>query len=122
MKTILVVLSILGIIWLCTSLFALRGKFYWGHHFTFHNELDIPIDSLMVDVGGLETTIVARDGLDLEGNLNITKSEAAQKVKIVVYSGMDTIAIPADSFNCYNCDGNHHYTLHKNSAEYSFTP
>lgn len=94
----------------------------WGHHFAFDNELEIPIDSLEITVGSLSTLIYAgTDSLQsLEGNIDVPPTGYPHKVSINIYSHQKIIMMPADSFNCYNCDGNHLYTLTASGAVYQF--
>lgn len=94
----------------------------WGHHFAFENELGIDIDSLEISVGGLKTTIQARlDSLrTLEGNIDVPTEGYPHEVTFKVYSGDKSMTLKADSFNCYNCDGNHQYILKESRAEYKF--
>ena len=94
----------------------------WGHHFSFENELEIPIDSLKIKVGGEQTLIEAdTDSLKtLEGNITVPNKGYPHHVTIIIYSDKKVMNLAADSFNCYNCDGSHQYILRKSGAEYKF--
>lgn len=94
----------------------------WGHHFSFENELGIELDSLEITVGDVKTTFRARsDSLRyFEGNIDVPEKDYPHKVTFEIYSNGKTIILKADSFNCYNCDGNHQYKLKETGAEYKF--
>ena len=94
----------------------------WGHHFSFDNELGIEIDSLEITVENFKTTIQAGSdsSRDLEGNIDLPKQGYPHEVTIKIYARDKTFSLKADSFNCYNCDGNHLYTLKATGAEYKF--
>ncbi len=95
---------------------------YWGHHFSFENELGIDIDSLEITVGNIKTMIV--DDSDssevLEGNIDVPETGYPHAVVIEVYHKGESIILQADPFNCYNCDGSHQYTLLSSGARYEF--
>ena len=95
---------------------------YWGHHFSFENELSITIDSLEITVGDKKTMIqAAADSLNwLEGNIDVPTKGYPHKVRIKIFSEEGIKTIKADSFNCYNCDGYHQYTLKEDGAVYKF--
>ena len=97
----------------------------WGDHFSFENETGSHIDSLKITVGDVENTIVAyQDSLDwwLSGNIDVPESGYPHRVGIMIYSNGDAQRLKADDFDCYQCDGNHQYTLTKEKAEYQFRP
>ena len=97
------------------------SNFNWGHHFTFENQLNIPIDSLEISVGGLKTMIYSDSNIDdVEGNIHVPKRGYPHEVLITIYSDSKKTKIIADSFNCYNCDGSHIYTLNNSRAKYKF--
>lgn len=101
---------------------ALPRTLYWGHHFSFENKLGIKIDSLEITVGDVKTIIVASSDSSgtLEGNIGVPETGYPHEVVIEVFSKEKSVLLPADSFNCYNCDGNHHYTLRDSGAQYEF--
>lgn len=123
MKTILTITSILLLAYI-VMVFTSKPLFYYGHHFSFENELGIEIDSLAINVGGIETTITSKiDNLQFfEGNIDVPETGYPHKVLVTIYSDDEILVMKADSFNCYNCDGNHHYTLKKSGARYRFSP
>jgi hypothetical protein len=123
MKTILAILLILALGYIM-SVFLSRPLFYWGHHFNFENELGFKIDSLEVSVGGVKTIIISStDSLpSLEGNIDVPKTGYPHEVVLTIYSNEKSSIMKVDSFNCYNCDGNHQYTLTKSGARYRFSP
>jgi len=90
----------------------------WGHHFSFENELGIGIDSLEITVGDVKTIIqVESDSLrSLEGNINVPEKGYPHQVTFNIYNKEKLMILKADSFNCYNCDGNHK----RSGAEYKF--
>jgi len=94
----------------------------WGHHFSFENELGIEIDSLEISVGGITTMIHAgSDSLrSLESNIDVPESGYPHSVILKIYSGAESMKLEADSFNCFNCDGNHEYILTNSGARYRF--
>lgn len=94
----------------------------WGHHFTIENELGVEIDSLEIIVGNVKTVIEAgSDSLrTLEGNISVPPKGYPHKVIFKIYSNEKSIILKADSFDCYNCDGYHEYTLKESGAEYTF--
>lgn len=94
----------------------------WGHPFAFENELGIELDSLEIIIGNVNTIIPAgSDSLrTLEGNIKVPKNGYPHKVSIKVFYNENTMTLKADSFNCYNCDGSHEYTLKQSGAEYRF--
>ena len=99
-----------------------NSRMDWGHHFSFENELGFEIDSLEISVGGLITVIyAASDSLSyLEGNIVVPREGYPHEVFINIYSKEKSMLLKADSFNCYNCDGNHEYILKPSGAEYNF--
>lgn len=94
----------------------------WGHHFSFENELGMDVDSLTITIGNVRTEIqVGKDRLrTLEGNVNVPENGYPHEVSIIVYSSGKEIALKADSFNCFNCDGSHAYMLSESGAKYKF--
>lgn len=109
------------------ALFLVGGciNFYWGHHFTFTNQMGMPMDSLEITVGD-KTTLITSKGIDrdsleyLEGNIGVPKRGYPHKVKLLIFSNSDTITLHPESFDCYNCDGTHQYILTKDSVKYKF--
>jgi len=97
-------------------------KIEYGHHFAFTNDLGIDIDSLQVSID--DSTTMLNDPylvtFDFEANIAVPKSGYPHHVKIIVYSNDSMFEIPADSFNCYNCDGSHEYILQNDSSKYVF--
>lgn len=93
-----------------------------GHHFSFDNQLGIEIDSLEITVETLKTIIQAGSDStrDLEGNIDVPKQGYPHEVTIKIYAIDKSFSLKADSFNCYNCDGNHLCTLKATGAEYKF--
>jgi hypothetical protein len=121
-KNIPIIILVIAFIASFVSLCKKSTSFEWGHHFSFENDLGIPIDSLKIIVGNEETMIVA--GTDsaksLEGNIYVPKSGYPHKVEILIYTDKKVGNLKADSFNCYNCDGDHMYILKSTGAEYKF--
>ncbi|MBN1971402.1 MAG: hypothetical protein JW870_18710 [Candidatus Delongbacteria bacterium] len=105
-------------------IFNKATKFDWGHHFDFTNNLGIRIDSLHIFVGDEDTWIYSsNDSLNtLNGNINVPTDNYPHKVEIHVFRDGELIKLPADSFDCYNCDGNHEYILYIDSVLYRFNP
>ena len=114
-KKILIPVVLLVVAFLITVYAIIKTtQVEWGHHFTFENELNVDIDSLEVIIGNKKTTIESGNSKTLEGNLNVPKSGYPHEVKILIYHDEKTTTLKADSFDCYNCDGSHLYTLKKN--------
>jgi hypothetical protein len=90
----------------------------WGHHVELINELDLDIDSVRVRVGD-EVTFL---GPELQGNISVPESGYPHAVEFVVFSPGQLIALPADSFDCFQCDGSHYYTLTWGGGRYEFKP
>ena len=123
MKKILILLGLTICIGIAAYYWFSRSiSIDWGHHFTFQNELGIPIDSLNILVGNIATNVksILDDDKHLEGNIIVPDQEYPHKVVLTLYSGLEVITLKADSFNCYNCDGNHLYILLDNGAKYQF--
>lgn len=97
-------------------------SFDWPHHFSFENGLGIDIDSLEIEVGNVKTMI--RAGSDnskfLHGNINVPEHGYPHLVTINIFSNQEILTMKANSFNCYNCDGTHQYSLKDSIAEYKF--
>ena len=104
------------------KLFTNTTHMDWGHHFNFDNRLGIEIDSLEIAVGDVKTVIHADFGSigTLEGNIDVPKNAYPHKVILKLFTAKKTMILNADSFNCYNCDGYHQYTLKETGAEYKF--
>ena len=96
--------------------------FEWGHHFSFENQTGLNIDSLKITVGDKENWIYANPDWNnaMEDNLIVPEDGYPHEVKIEIYYEGNFKEILADSFNCYNCDGNHGYILKQDYAEYEF--
>lgn len=95
----------------------------WGHHFCFENKLGIDVDSLEMRVGNVKTMIKSssNDSLQtLEGNIDVPENGYPHKTSIQIFSNGKTKIMKSDSFDCYNCDGNHTYILREPKAEYYF--
>ncbi|MEM8584814.1 MAG: hypothetical protein AAGF87_11120 [Bacteroidota bacterium] len=122
MKALLILVIAFSSIWIISWLFLLQKPIQWGHHFTFHNELGIFIDSIQISIGGEERIITVREDHTLEGNCQVNEIYAPQEVRITIFTEDQIIEIPADSFNCYNCDGYHNYDLQPQRAVYWFQP
>ncbi|GAB5556891.1 MAG: hypothetical protein SchgKO_11040 [Schleiferiaceae bacterium] len=90
----------------------------WGHHVELINDLDLDIDSVRVRVGD-EVTFL---GPDLQGIISVPESGYPHAVEFVVFSPGQMIALPADSFDCFQCDGYHYYTLTWSGGTYEFRP
>ncbi len=101
-------------------------NFEWGHHFSFTNNTGIFIDSLDIQVGDSINRIVANctvaqiDSCSLEDNISVPNKNYPHPVKITIYSENHQYQIKADSFDCYNCDGDHEYIITKEKASYKF--
>ncbi|MAX78696.1 MAG: hypothetical protein CL843_00775 [Crocinitomicaceae bacterium] len=100
------------------------SAFHWGHHFTFENELGYSIDSLDLDIGGKHNRYYfSADGsLATNGNANVPQNGYPHRVTIRVYRNGEALLLSAPLFDCYNCDGDHYYTLKNGTAEYRFEP
>jgi len=96
----------------------------WGHHFSIENNLGIEIDSLTLTIGDeINWLYPSEDSLHIiEGNIDVPTKNYPHRVEIHVYENGNIIHLEADSFNCYNCDGYHEYTLNKAGAVYRFLP
>ncbi|WP_222931360.1 hypothetical protein, partial [Xanthovirga aplysinae] len=108
--------------YLLLKFFSNTNRMEWGHHFSFEKELGIIIDSLEITVGDVKTIILA--GLDslraLEGNIDVPKKGYPHQVTLIIYSNEKQMIFEADSFDCFNCEGNHKYKLKESGAEYKF--
>ncbi|MEM6264043.1 MAG: hypothetical protein AAGI38_16130 [Bacteroidota bacterium] len=121
-KLLLIVCLALFIGMFLARLTLLSTQVKWGHHFTFKNELGLEINSLSITIGS-EINMI-RKTVDepnfLGGNLGVPKKGYPHEVIIKVFSQEGYLVIPADSFDCYNCDGSHSYILTDLRAVYQF--
>lgn len=116
----LTLVTIIAFVLIVFVLFFKNIDIKYGNHFNYINETGFYIDSLEISVCETKTMHLPHEDSTFGGNIDAPETGYPCEVKFKIFSNSNIIQLKADDFNCYECDGNHQYTLTKDGAIYKF--